>query len=173
MQSNILPWLAILSLLVYAPIVSFLDWKYRSILSHKIWLPLLVLNLPISTYAFVTGIYPADLLPVITITIILWFILFCILMKSGADFIWLSMITLFGVVNPIYGNILIEPFIFFLVIFTAATFWGLWLDKIINPHSGKYYSWYYRDWIKKVELQGERIPFIIPISVAFVVAVLL
>jgi hypothetical protein len=83
------------------------------------------------------------------------------------------MITLFGVVNPIYGNILIEPFIFFLVIFTAATFWGLWLDKIINPHSGKYYSWYYRDWIKKVELQGERIPFIIPISVAFVVAVLL
>jgi hypothetical protein len=126
---NALWWIPVLSLLIYAPIVSYLDWKYRDIKSHLIWLPLLVVNLPILVYGFLTNLYPTNILPVLALAILFWFILFGVNMRKGADFGWISIITLFGVINPIYGNLMFEPFIYFLIIFTAATFWGIWLDN--------------------------------------------
>jgi hypothetical protein len=136
-------------------------------------LPLLVVNLPILVYGFLTNLYPINILPVLALAVLLWLVLFGVHMKKGADFVWLSVITLFGVINPIYGNLVFEPFIYFLIIFTAATFWGIWLDKKINPMSNKYYSWYYGERMEKEKIYGERIPYLVVISAALIAAVII
>jgi hypothetical protein len=158
MQNDPLLWLPIISLLIYAPIVSYLDWKYRDIKSHLIWIPLLVCNLPILVNGFLTGLYPTNIIPVMLVTIALWFVLFIICMKKGADFMWLTVTTVFCVINPVYGNLFIEPFIFFLVVFTVATFWGIWLDNKVRTHLPGFATKY-------------GIPYLVVISAAFVASV--
>lgn len=93
---------------------------------------MLVFNLPIMVYGFWAGLYPTNIIPVMLVAITLWFVLFVVRMKKGADFMWLTMITAFCIINPIYGGLFLEPFIFFLLVFTVATFWGIWLDNRVR-----------------------------------------
>lgn len=158
MQSDLLLWLPTISLLLYAPIVSYLDWKYRDIKSHLIWIPLLVVNLPVLVYGFLVGTYTTNIIPVMLVAILLWFILFIVYMKKGADFMWLTMITAFGVINPIYRNLILEPFIFFLLVFTVATFWGIWLDNKVRTKLPGFTTKY-------------GIPYLVVISAALVASV--
>lgn len=152
-----LPWIPIISLLVYAPVVSYLDWKYRDIGTHKIWLPLIALNLPVLIAGYATGLYPAILLPVTLLFSIMWLALFTYYQR-GADGWWLVWITLFAVINPVYNIIFIQTFVVYLIVFTASAFWWVLLDNRLMK----------KVWSFEI---GRGIPFIIPISVAFIVAV--
>ena len=158
MQNNsILPWISILSLLCYVPVLCYLDWKYRDIGTHKLWLPLLAINIPVTSACYLTGIYPAIML---ALTCVMGFAWFLLLHHRGADCVWLICITMFAVINPKHGANFLQLFMLYLIIFTAATFWGVWLDNRLEKH------------INSFSMENG-IPFLIPISLAFVAAVVM
>jgi hypothetical protein len=155
MQSSILPWISIISLMVYAPILSYLDWNYRDIGTHKLWLPLLALNIPVAVAGYLTGLYPPVMLFLTGILSLGWFML---LHHRGADCAWLICITMFAVLNPRTGTNFVQPFLTYLIIFTAATFWGIWLDNRFRKDINSF----------KME---RGIPYLIVISMALIAAV--
>ncbi len=157
LSDNFLPWITAISFLSYTPIVSYLDWKYRDIKTHKIWLPLIAINIPILLTGYYTGLYPLVLAGVSSISIILWFALMRLNILPGADFVFLSLISLFMVLNPITGLPFILMFSFFLVGFTAAIFWGVFLDNLIRN--------------RRISLKIENgLPYLISISCALIIA---
>ena len=156
MQNSLLPWFSIISLLIYIPIICYLDYKHRDIGTHKLWLPLLAWNIPVWAAGYLTGLYSSTMLLLTLSFSIAWFLL---LKHRGADCVWLICITMFAVMNPRTGMNLIQPFVMYLIIFTAATFWGIWIDNRFHHIKGV--------WVKN------GIPFLIPISLAFIAAVVM
>jgi hypothetical protein len=163
MSNNILPWISIISLLIYAPVLCYLDYKHRDIGTHKLWLPLLAINIPVVSAGYLTGLYNPIMLPITLAFSLTWFAL---LHHRGADCVWLICITMFAVINPMKSGIgtiggnFIQGFMMYLIIFTAATFWGIWLDNRIRRH------------VTGFSMENG-IPFLIPISAAFVAAVVM
>ena len=156
MFTSLLTWIPIISLLAYVPVLCYLDYKHRDIGTHKIWLPLLAINIPVVSAGYLAGLYsPIMLLLTLTFSLA-WFLL---LKHRGADCVWLICITMFAVMNPRTGMNLIQPFVMYLIIFTAATFWGIWIDNRFHHIKGV--------WVKN------GIPFLIPISLAFIAAVVM
>ena len=156
MQNSLLPWISVISLLIYIPFICYLDWKHRDIGTHKLWLPLLAINIPVVSAGYLTGLYSPTMLLLTLSFSIAWFLL---LKHRGADCVWLICITMFAVMNPRTGMNLIQPFVMYLIIFTAATFWGIWIDNRFHHIKGV--------WVKN------GIPFLIPISLAFIAAVVM
>ena len=156
MQNSLLPWISVISLLIYIPFICYLDWKHRDIGTHKLWLPLLAINIPVVSTGYLTGLYSPTMLLLTLSFSIAWFLL---LKHRGADCVWLICITMFAVMNPRTGMNLIQPFVMYLIIFTAATFWGIWIDNRFHHIKGV--------WVKN------GIPFLIPISLAFIAAVVM
>jgi len=145
--------------LIYAPILCYLDWKYRDIGTHKLWLPLLAVNVPVVAACYLTGVYPTLLLPITLAAGVVWILCVFtpILHKKGADALWLAFISIFAVINPISHSVLLMPFLMYLVGFTAVTYWAIVLDNHMNRH-----IWSFK--------MNNGVPFLIPISCAFVTA---
>lgn len=157
MYMDILPLLTIASLLAYIPVLCYLDWKHRDIGTHALWLPLLAVNIPVLTAGYLTGYYPPILL-LLTFTVALaWVMLFY---RKGADCAWLIMITMFLPVHPVTGIAFLYPFLMYLSIFTFGSFWFVFLDNRIQK--GK--------WSFEMD---RGIPYLIPISLAFIAAVVM
>ncbi|MCK9591449.1 MAG: hypothetical protein M0Q91_05500 [Methanoregula sp.] len=153
----VLPMITVLSFLAYCPLLCYLDWKYRDIITHSLWVPLVVINVPVLLAGYATGLYPPDLAAISTIAVILWFILMRKGILPGADFVWLSMISVFMVVNPFTSQPFMLMFSFFLVGMTAATFWGIFVDNLIRKHT------------MSIRIENG-LPYLIPISCALVLA---
>ena len=149
--------ISIVSLLIYVPILCYLDYKHRNIGTHKLWLPLLAVNIPVLAAGYLTGLYPPIMLLLTVAFSLIWFFMFY---RRGADCVWLICITMFAVINPKTGMNFIQGFLMYLIIFTAATFWGIWLDNRFQKH------------INSFSMENG-IPFLIPISAAFVAAVII
>ena len=154
---NSLPWVPVISFLIYLPFICYLDWKYRDIKTHKIWLPLIAVNVPITLIGYFTGYYSPILLALSIIGVILWFALMRLNFLPGGDFVFLSLISVFVLINPVSISPFMLMFSFYLIGMTAATFWAILIDNRIRK----------RVWSLKME---NGIPFLIPISVAFVLA---
>lgn len=157
MVASLLPWISIISLLAYVPILCYLDYKHRDIGTHKIWLPLLAINIPVVSAGYLIGVYSPIMLALTVAFSITWFLL---LKHRGADCVWLICITIFAVINPRTGMNFIQGFLMYLIIFTAATFWGIRLDNRFRRN------------IESFNMENG-IPFLIPISLAFVAAVVM
>ena len=123
-----LPWFSIISLILYIPIICYLDWKHRDIGTHKLWLPLLAINIPVTAAGYLTGLYSPIMLILTLAFSITWFLL---LKHRGTDCVWLICITMFVVVNPRTGMNFIQPFLMYLIIFTLGAMWYSTLDQII------------------------------------------
>ena len=145
------------SLLAYVPVLCYLDYKHRDIGTHKLWLPLLAINIPVVSAGYLTGLYPPIFLALTISFSLAWFAL---LHHRGADCVWLICITMFAVINPRTGMNFIQGFLMYLIIFTAATFWGIRLDNRFRRHVNNFGM-------------ENGIPFLIPISLAFVAAVVM
>ena len=157
MITSMLPWITIISLIVYVPVLCYLDWKHRDIGTHKLWLPLLAINIPVVSAGYLTGLYPPIMLALTLSFSLAWFAL---LRHRGADCVWLICITMFVVINPRTGTNFIQPFLIYLIIFTANTFWGIWLNNHFQKH------------IHSFSMENG-IPFLIPLSLAFIAAVVM
>ncbi|MFA4849150.1 MAG: hypothetical protein WC626_05425 [Methanoregula sp.] len=160
LSGNILPWITTISFLIYTPVLSYLDWKYRDIKSHKIWLPLIAINIPVLIAGYFSEFYPMELAGISIISMILWFALMRLNILPSADYVFLSLISLFMILNPITGLPFMLMFSFFLVGFTAATFWWIFLDNFFRRH--------------KFSLEIENgLPYLIPISCALIAALVI
>jgi len=158
----ILSLITALSFLVYCPVLCYLDWKYRDIKTHYLWVPLLVLNIPLLVFGYATGIYPWVLALVSVFGIALWtglFLGFLIWLdkRPSADFVWLCLISIFMVLNPFTGAPFMQMFTFYLVGMTAATYWAIFLDNLILNH------------VLSLKMENG-IPYLIPISCALILA---
>jgi hypothetical protein len=156
----IIPLITTLSFLAYCPIICYLDWKYRDIISHQLWLPLAAFNTPLLIAGYATGLYPLPLALISIIGVSLWFILLLIKKLNGADFMWLSLISVFIPLNPFTGQPFMLMFSFFLVGMTAATFWYIFIDNLLRKR------------VLSLRMPGG-IPYLIPISCALVLALVL
>ena len=126
---NILLWIVTISFLIYCPVLSWLDWKYRDIKTHLIWLPLIAVNLPILFAGYYFGLYQIPFLILSIIGIAAWLVLLLLKILPGADFMFLSLVSLFMVLNPVSGLPFMQMFSFYVVGMTAATIFGIVLDK--------------------------------------------
>lgn len=147
----------VVSLLAYVPIVCYLDLKYREI-DHLYWLPLVLVNIPTMALMFSLDNYllyvPA------LVAIFVWFTAMRFGYFEGADFLYLTWISLFLIYNPLSSHwLMVLPFTIFLVacLFICAV-WVL-----------MYNIFTYR----KVTMKYIEFPMMLPISAALVLTVLL
>ena len=163
---NNLLWIPILVVLCYTPILCYLDIKYRDIHSHAIWLPALITNIPVFFLLFHTGVYQWWTVLLSIIGVVFWFLSMRMGIINGADFVFLSLIFLFAVINPISGNLMFLPVMIFLIVWTAASIWYIFLknkrDATINKTPVSV--------LKALTIKGG-LPMMIPISLAFISAV--
>ena len=163
---DLLHWVPVITFLLYAPYLSYLDYRYRDIGTHKIWLPLLLVNIPVLITGILIGTYEWNLIAIAIMGAIGWAIGYSLLAVRthyipGADFVYLALISLFIIVNPITDLPFWFMFSFYLVAWTAMFFGWIYLDnRIRNGIRGR------------AAFQMERgIPFLIPISLALITAV--
>jgi hypothetical protein len=158
-SAELIKWIPVFSFLAYCPVLCYLDGKYRDIKTHALWLPLIAINMPVLIAGYLTGLYPLPLALISALAILMWFSMVFIVKLPGADFVWLSLISLFVVLDPVTGLPFMQMFSFFLIGMTAATYWAIFLDNLFRKHINS--------------LSMERgIPYLITISVAFIAAVL-
>jgi hypothetical protein len=157
---DLILWTPALSFLIFCPLVCFLDWKYRDIKSHYLWIPLVLINIPTLLEGYLDGLYPSTLALISIVAVALWFTLMYCRILPGADFVWLSLISIFVVINPLTCQPFMLMFSFFLVGMTAATYWAILIDNRIRKHI----------WSLKI---GSPLPFLIPISAAFIAAMII
>jgi hypothetical protein len=159
LYGDLLPWITISTFLAYLPVLSYLDWKHRDIGTHKIWLPLIAINIPVVIAGYALGTYPLELALIAGIGFIAWLAMLYTKYLPGADFVFLALVSLFVVINPVSGMPFALMWTFYLVAFVAATFWWIFLDNLL---------------VKKVwSIRPDNFPFLVPFSCAFVAAVFL
>jgi hypothetical protein len=158
--SNMLLLFPVISFLVYCPVLCYLDWKYRDIKTHDIWMPLVATNLPVLFAAYILGLYSPVFVALSFVAVVLWFIVMRAGILPGGDFMWLSLISVFVVLNPFTKQPFMLMFSFYLIGMTIAAYWGVLVDNLIQKHT--------------ISLKMEQgLPYLIPISAAFVAAVFL
>ena len=157
---NELAWIPAILILLYIPAVCYLDIKDREI-PHKTWLLLAMVNIPVTTIMYLSGEYPLELLWLSLAFVVLYFCGMKLRLYEGADFMFLMFISLFFVVNPISGRVLM-PLAFFE--FFLAVMVSLGIVLMVIRH-GKRYD----------DITGEllKFPLILPISAAFLLTLVL
>lgn len=96
---DVLVWVPMLSLVAYIPLVCYLDLKKREV-EHIYWLPLWVVNLPIVVFFYLEGYYPIYDLVYSAIPICVAGFMCAEKWIGGADFLYVTAISLFFVLNP-------------------------------------------------------------------------
>ena len=166
MSSNLFPWLTVLTFFLYAPYLSYLDYRYRDIGTHKIWLPLILLNIPVWVAGILTGIYYWNLIAIAIAGAFVWAAGYWLVAIRthyipGADFVYLALISLFIIINPVNGLPFWLMFSFYLAAWTLMFFGWIYLDNRIRKGIEG-----------RAAFQMERgIPFLIPISLALITTV--
>lgn len=165
MINNIL-WIPIAVILCYSPVLCYLDIKYRDVFSHAIWLPAVAINIPPTILLFYLGVYQWWTVMLSIIGVAFWYLTMRLNIINGADFVYLSLIFIFVVVNPITGHLMFLPYMIFLIVWMAASMWYIFLknkkDAAINKTKISIF--------KALTIKGG-LPMMIPISLAFLSAV--
>jgi hypothetical protein len=150
-------WVPMVSLLLYVPIVCYLDLKYREI-EHEYWWPLIALNVSTIVMMFIDGNYLLYL-PGLVATAV-WFVAMRFHVFEGADFLYLTWISLFFIYNPISGHwLMVLPFTIFLIACLISTA-GFVLVYNMNTERG-------------VSLGFDKLPMMLPICAALILTVVL
>jgi len=123
-------WIPAIVLLAYAPILCWLDIRYRDIFSHLIWVPAIVINGIFTVAFFLSGIYQWWTLALSLVGVIFWFVVMRIGIINGADFVYLALINLFVVFNPINGHLMYLAFMICLAIWTGISMWWIFTQNL-------------------------------------------
>lgn len=97
--TNTLLLIPVVSIMAYIFPLCVLDVWYREV-ENWYWLPLILVNFPGMLYFYYTGLYPIYCLAISLVTIGIFAYMVRIDLLNGADFIFLSLIALFWIVNP-------------------------------------------------------------------------
>jgi len=119
-----LSWIPVITLLIYVPIVCYLDWKYREV-EPIYWLGLVLVNVPTMMILFVTT-YEWWMFVVSLVAVAIYYGLMLMHYIEGADFMYIMFILLFFVYNPVSGHWLMAlPFSIFFAACTGIA--GMWI----------------------------------------------
>jgi hypothetical protein len=146
------------TLLFYPIVVSYLDIVYREV-DHYVWIPLVLLNIPTMAAVILTG-GGLFYVPGIVATIV-----FYIAMRlgafEGADFIYLSLISLIFIYNPLSNHYFMT--FSFMIYLTACLLSTAFFILAYNMTHGK-----------GLTLDVDRgVPLMVPISAALLLTVYL
>jgi hypothetical protein len=172
-QNNILTWMPIVVLLTYAPILCWLDIRYRDIFSHAIWLPAIIINGIFFVAAFNTGVYAWWTVALSLVGVVFWYAAMLFGIINGADFVYLALINVFAIYNPISGYLMYLPLMVFLFIWMGLSIWYIFAknirDGLVNGMTPK-------DALIRALLRGTTVdrgfPMMVPISLALLCALL-
>jgi hypothetical protein len=148
-------------LLLYVPLVCYLDGKHREV-RHEWWIPLVTVNAPLSAFLIIIGVYQWYMLVISAVAIVLAFAAMKREWIQGADFMFIMFIVLFLQYNPVSGHWLMAlPFFIFLTAALIITAWFILLRNILNNYhtSPLHYP--------------RGIPLMLPISAALILTILL
>lgn len=152
---EVVAYAPVVAMLAYIPYLCYRDWKYRDI-PYAAWIPLLCIGIASTLCLYVIGAYPLELLWVSLAFVGLYFMLAKLNLFASDDFIFLALITMFFVVNPISGRVLM-PLVMFEMLVCSTVVSGVLLG--ISP-------------IRSDSL-FERFPYIFTISLALILTVIL
>jgi hypothetical protein len=152
---SLILWLPVAVFAAYIPFLCLLDIRNREI-PHEVWIG----TVPLFTttgYLYSVGYYPIECMLISFAFVALYFAAMKLHLFEGADFIMLSLISLFFVVNPISGRVLMPLVMleFLLASFVAA---GIFIRVI--P-------------VNELEPKIKEFPMIPIISAAFILSVML
>lgn len=97
-------WIPVLLIAAYLPFLVVLDIKYRNI-PYIVWI-WMVPMFPVTGLAYSFGYYPMECMWISFIAVAIWFAAMKLHLFEGADFTLLAFISLFFVVNPLSGRVL-------------------------------------------------------------------
>lgn len=95
----------VISFLIYIPYICWLDWKYREV-KHNVWIPLVIFNIPATISLYGIGALPLELFALSLVVVWAYFAGMKLNFYQGADFMFLMWISLFFVINPLSGRVL-------------------------------------------------------------------
>lgn len=163
---NILLWINLLVLIAYTPIVCYFDIKYREF-HPALWIPMILLCGPIFIHMTISGLYPWYSFVLSLIMIGIFRMAMYMKFIEGADFLYLSLISLFWVVNPVgwtHGLMQIQFYVYLLFVsMITAT-----IILIYNYLSDN--RW---DVVMMMSEYKNGIPYMVPISAAFLLSVIM
>jgi hypothetical protein len=121
---DFLPWIPVITLLIYVPIVCYLDWKLREV-EPIYWFGLVIVNVPTMMILYVTT-YEWWMFAVSIVAVAIYYGLMLMHYIEGADFMYIMFILLFFVYNPVSGHWLMAlPFSIFFAACTGIA--GIWI----------------------------------------------
>lgn len=132
LDPSLIYWIPVMSLLAYIPLVCYLDVKIREV-EHIYWYPLVMVNmLPVIVlFALGNGMFYVLGL----VATVIWFVAMRFHLFEGADFLYLTWISLFFIYNPISNHwLMVLPFTIFLT--ACLTISAMWV-LIFNLFKGK------------------------------------
>lgn len=89
----------LVSVLLYIIPLCYLDIRYREV-EHWYWLPLVLVNVPVMVYLYVSEWYPWYAFVISVVTCGIFLAVMKLGLLNGADFMFLIFIALFWIVNP-------------------------------------------------------------------------
>jgi len=115
-----IPWFPVLVILSYIPFLIRMDLKDREI-PHETWVGMLPMFI-VTGYLYAIRYYPLEMMALSFIFVAIFFTAMKLGAFEGADFIFLAFISLFFVVNPLSGRILMPLVLaeFLLAVFVSV-----------------------------------------------------
>jgi Flp pilus assembly protein protease CpaA len=161
---NILLLIPLVSILLYCIPVCYLDVRYREV-NNWYWLPLVLVNLPGTAYLYVEGWYPWYCLIISLITVGIFAAMVQIDLLNGADFIFLSFIALFWIINPhpFPHGIQVQFYVYLLVSMILTSGCILLLNYVRGERKG---------WVAMMQDYPRGVPYMLTISLAFILSYL-
>lgn len=152
---SLILWLPVAVFAAYIPFLCLLDIRDREI-PHVVWIG----TVPLFTttgYLYAVGYYPVECLLISFAFVALYFAAMKLHLFEGADFVMLSLISLFFVVNPISGRVLM-PVV--MLEFLIASFVVAGVIARVNP-------------VNELDPEIKEFPMMPIISAAFILSVML
>lgn len=155
-----LPWISVFTLLIYVPLVCYLDIKYREV-EPLYWLGLVLVNVPILIVLYTVGVYVWWMLAISLVSVLIYYLLSRMHYIEGADFLYITWVLMFFVYNPVSGHWLMAlPFSIFLTTCTGIA--GMWILTYNLVRHGK------------ISFDLDRhVPMMVVISAALILTVML
>jgi hypothetical protein len=97
-------WFPVLVIVSHLPHLVWLDMKYREV-GYKEWYGLLPM-FAVTGYLYAVGFYPIECMWISFAAVIIFYAAYHLHLFEGADFMLLMFMSLFYVVNPISGRVL-------------------------------------------------------------------
>ena len=151
------------SIMAYLFPVCVLDIKYREV-NPFLWAPLLIVNVPVMVYLYVSEWYPWYCFLISLVTCGIFYAIWKTDLLQGADYLFLSFIALFWIVNPHnpWPHGIQIQFYFYLLATMAVTAVLVFIYNVWSDRKGT--------WIQMLQDYPRGIPFMLPISLAFVLS---